>query len=235
MSESASILLVEDELSIRRSLRINLEAEGFLVREHATGGSAWQDVGDHGSPDLGIFDVMLPGDMDGVQLCERLRQANYQFPIIFLTARDALSDKLRGFESGGDDYLTKPFDLEELLARVFARLRNSQRRAGLVQLGEWQLDLKASSASCQSTGEVVRFNQRECNILALLVEARGRPVSRDEILDRAWGLGEYPSNRTIDNYIVKFRRIFEADPNNPSLFVTRHGTGYELASTSGAN
>ena len=223
------ILIVEDEESIRRGIRINLETEGFLVREHADAKSAYQDVRNMGSPDLGIFDIMLPGPQTGVGLCRQLRAEGFGFPVIFLSARSELSDKLLGFESGGDDYITKPFDLEELLARVEARLRPDQRRKNAVRIGAWTLDLEAGSATSDTNDESVRFSGRETQILRFLVERRGRPVSRDEILDRVWGEEAFPTNRTIDNYIVRFRRLFEPDPNVPTLFITRHGTGYELA------
>ncbi len=226
MSAKGSILVLEDEDSIRRGIRINLESEGFRVREHAEAQSAYADVHNAGNPDLAIFDVMLPGEMDGLELCRRLRAEGFRFPVIFLSAKGALTDRLSGFESGGDDYLTKPFDLEELLARVAARLRRAESQSS-VRIGRWLLDLNAGTATRDS--EVVRFNARETDILRLLVEARGRPVSRDEILNRVWGEEAYPTNRTIDNYVVRFRRVFEEDPNQPVLFVTRHGTGYELA------
>ena len=224
------ILVLEDEESIRRALRINLEMEGFSVREHADAESAHAGVREGGSPDLGIFDVTLPGTLTGIGLCRRLRAEGFDFPVIFLSARGELSDKLAGFESGGDDYLTKPFDLEELLARVEVRLRrNNGLKGAAVRIGAWSLDLEAACARPVAGGEPVRFNVRETEILRLLVERRGRPVSRDEILNRVWGEEVFPTNRTIDNYIVRFRRLFEPDPNSPTLFITRHGTGYELA------
>lgn len=179
---------------------------------------------------LGVFDVMLPGAKDGVDLCRALREEGHLFPIIFLTAKNRIEDKLRAFDSGGDDYLTKPFELEELLARVKARMkRPGAARQSEVRIGGYVVDLESASARSVSGGKTERFNEREASILRLLIENRGKPVTRDMILDKVWGESDFPTNRTIDNYIVKFRRIFEEDQRHPRLFITRHGTGYELA------
>ncbi len=228
---SARILVLEDEDGIRRALRINLEAEGFQVRDYASAEQVLEDGAGLDSVALGIFDIMLPGEMDGLELCRRLREKKHGFPVIFLTARNRLDDKLRGFESGGDDYMTKPFELEELLARVHARLRRSDSGSGgEITIGAHVLDLEKGLARAAEGGEPTRFNARETAILRLLVEHRGGPVSRDLILDTVWGTAEFPTNRTVDNYIVKFRKIFEEDPREPRWFITRHGQGYELAS-----
>lgn len=217
------ILLVEDEAGIRKLVRINLESEGFQVQDFADAESALEFMNTKPAMALGILDLMLPGKLDGISLCELLRQKGFQFPVIFLTARGRLEDKLQAFKSGADDYLTKPFELEELLARVHARLGRRQR----ARIGHHEVDIGGKSAVADS-GEVIRFNEREMQVLQLLIENRGRPVSRDEILDQVWG-AEFPTNRTIDNFIVKFRKIFEKDPANPVHFVTRHGLGYELS------
>lgn len=217
------VLLVEDEAGIRKLVKINLESEGFAVQDFSDGQSALEFVNTKPSVALGILDLMLPGKLDGIALCEAIRAKGLNFPVIFLTARGRLEDKLQAFKSGADDYLTKPFELEELLARVHARLGRKQR----ARIGRHDVDLTGKSA-VSDNGEVIRFNEREMQVLQLLIENRGRPVSRDEILDQVWG-AEFPTNRTIDNFIVKFRKIFERDPANPVHFVTRHGLGYELS------
>ncbi|MBI3394800.1 MAG: response regulator, partial [Spirochaetia bacterium] len=143
--QRARILLLEDEPSLRRGIRVNLEAEGYDVREHADGESALADVAKDARFDLGILDVMLPGEIDGFAVCRRIRQSSHTFPVIFLTAKNGLADKLKGFDSGGDDYLTKPFDLEELLARVKARLRTGPA-IDEVTIGSMILDFNAGCA-----------------------------------------------------------------------------------------
>ncbi len=222
------ILLVEDETSLRRGIRLNLEAEGYRVTDFSSASDALSGMESDEDYSLGIIDVMMPDEMDGLELCRRIRARNLHFPVIFLTARGRLEDKLEGFEAGGDDYMTKPFDLEELLARIKVRLRKKSRPSE-IRIGSFLVDLKAGSAQEEKSGKVVRFNERELNILKLLVEHRGSPVSRDAILDSVWGTAEFPTNRTIDNYMVKFRKIFEPDPRQPRYIITRHGTGYELS------
>lgn len=226
-STNTTILLVEDEPFLRKGIRLNLEAEGYRVIDYERADEVLQKQNSFSEISLGIFDIMLPGELDGLELCRRIRSRS-DFPVIFLTARSALDDKLEAFQAGADDYLTKPFELEELLVRVQARLRN--RPVGLVSetIGSYRLDLDSGIAT-SSTGDVVRFNDREKQILTLLIQNRGRPVHRSDILDHAWSSAESPTNRTVDNYIVKFRKIFEEDPANPRWFITRHGQGYELA------
>lgn len=223
------ILLVEDETGIRNGIQLNLEEEGFVVDAYESGPSAYQSLMKESRDySLGIFDIMMPGSYDGLELCRKLRTAGFQFPVIFLTARNRLEDKLEGFEAGGDDYLTKPFDLEELIARVKSRFR-PRPDSGNIRIGDYFFDRDAGHARHVQTDELIRFNDRELKILKLLVEHRGTPVSRNMILDAAWGTTEFPTNRTIDNYIVKFRKIFEENPHHPLLFITRHGVGYELS------
>ncbi|MCR9141184.1 MAG: response regulator transcription factor [bacterium] len=226
------ILLVEDEDRLRKGIRMNLEAEGYAVSEFADGESALASLTDQPEFNLGILDIMMPGTVDGLELCRRLRKQRLLFPVIFLTAKGGVEDKLAGLNAGADDYLTKPFDLGELLARVAAGLRRARWNTiqDDLRIGDYRVDLDGASAqTAQGHGETVRFNEREIDILRLLLENRGRPVSRDQILDRVWGTAEFPTNRTIDNYIVKFRKIFETEPQSPRHFITRHGIGYELA------
>lgn len=224
---STTILLIEDEPFLRKGIRLNLEAEGYRVLEYESADSALKKQASFADVSLGIFDIMLPGEMDGLELCRKIRSRS-DFPVIFLTARSGLDDKLEAFQAGADDYLTKPFDLEELLARVQVRLRNRPSASVSETIGDFKLDLESGMAT-SSSGDVIRFNDREKKILQLLVQHRGRPVHRSDILDHAWSTAESPTNRTVDNYIVKFRKIFEEDPGQPRWFITRHGQGYELA------
>ena len=231
MSAKKRIILLEDEDHIRKGIRLNLEAEGFEVIAFSDGKSALARIDEFQDVVLGIFDVMLPGGMDGFDFCRKIREKYYNFPVIFLSARTRLEDKLAGFQSGGDDYLTKPFDLEELLARVHARIKflsGTDDKKNSVSIGSFEVDLESGTA-LHPGEEPIRFNLRELNILRLFVENRGKPISRDLILDTVWGENEFPTNRTIDNYILKFRKIFEPDQQNPRYFITRHGMGYELA------
>ena len=221
-----TILLVEDEPFLRKGIRLNLEAEGYSVLDFENGDSVLRSKSAFAEVALGIFDIMLPGEIDGLELCRRIR-ARTDFPIIFLTARSALDDKMDAFRAGADDYITKPFELEELLMRVKARLRRPAHQISET-IGDFRIDLESGTATT-SQGDIVRFNERETRILELLIQHRGRPVDRNAILDHAWSSAESPTNRTVDNYIVKFRKIFELDPANPRWFITRHGQGYELS------
>ena len=225
------ILLVEDEPVLRSGIRLNLEDEGYEVEAFESADSFLAEreslLSGNSPYDLAILDMMLPGRLQGLELC-RLIRSRWSMPILFLTARDKLEHKLDAFESGADDYITKPFELEELLARIRVRLRK-HKIVDAFQIGSYRLDFNRDTAVHTVTGEEVRFTEKEIGILKLLLESRGRPVTRDEILDRVWGTAEFPTNRTIDNFIVKFRRIFEQDPAHPTLFITRHGRGYELA------
>jgi len=224
LAEKPQILLVEDESTLRKGIRFNLEAEGFVVRDFPTADEALEEIQSSRSRyALGIFDIMMPGKYDGIGLCRELRLLGFNFPVIFLTARGRLEDKLSAFNSGADDYMTKPFELEELIARVRARL--GQR--GRVRIGKFELDVPSALASGPG-GEIVRFNDKEIKMLQVLVQNRGKPVRRDDLLELVWGV-DFPTNRSIDNFVVKFRKIFEADPAKPVHFITRHGIGYELS------
>lgn len=227
--ERERILLLEDEPGLQRMIRFNLEEEGYLVEAYADAHSLLGGLQRNAPFSLGILDIMLPGEMDGLACCRRLRGEGFVFPVIFLSARSAVRDKLAGFEAGGDDYLAKPFDLDELLARVGARLRRREWDERDFSIGDFVVDLDAGQARSGKSGEVVRFGEREIRILTLLLRFRGQPVSRDLILDTVWGTAEFPTNRTVDNFIVKFRKVFEVDPRKPRHFITRHGVGYELA------
>jgi len=220
-----NLLLVEDEIALGRTIALNLKRAGYTVELCESAEDALQLLEQNRNFQLSIVDIGLKGKLTGIDLCAKMREKKLQLPVIFLTARDLLEDKEAAFNAGGDDYLTKPFQIKELLLRIEARTRNIPRLPEQVRIGDKMLDLAAGRVRGET--EEFRLSEREMLILRLFIENRGKPVSRDIILDRVWG-AEYPTNRTIDNFIVKFRKIFEKDPARPQLFITRHGMGYEL-------
>lgn len=229
-SKPGRILLVEDEQDLADTLIENLEAEGHEVFWAATGSAGLQAALDT-QLDLLVLDVMLPG-VDGFEVCRRLREAGNQVPVLFLTARSEPADRIRGLEQGGDDYMVKPFDLRELLARVSAILRRSRwYRSGAggreVRFGGAVVDL-ASYRGRDASGGAHDLTHKEAMILRLLAEREGEVVSREEILETVWGPGAYPSTRTVDNFILRLRQRFEAEPSDPDHFHTVHGVGYRF-------
>ncbi len=220
------LLVVDDEKSMANAIRDNLEFEGFSA-DCAYGGNAALDALLKEKYALVILDVMMP-DRDGFSVLEQMRKAGDQTPVIFLTARSAEADKLRGLGLGADDYVVKPFSILELIARVKAVLSRTQPGLNLSQitLGETSVDFaKLEIRRGKITDEIGRY---EADILRLLASEPGRVFSRDEILDQIWGIDAFPSNRTIDNYIVKLRRKIEPDAQNPSHLISIYGKGYKL-------
>lgn len=225
----ARILVVEDEERVARLLCDNLEAEGYRVAQAADGESALRAARE-GGMDLVLLDVMLP-KMDGFEVCRRLRAEGNRTPVLFLTARDLPRDRVEGLRSGGDDYLVKPFHLEELFARVAALLRRAswaqEPPTGRIRVGAGWVDFVTREAQA-ADGARETLPAKELGILQLLVEARGAIVSRNRILDRVWGGEADPTPRTVDNFFVRLRRRFEPDPANPRYILTIRGTGYRL-------
>lgn len=221
---SETILVVEDDAVLSRVLRDNLAFEGFAVECVAQGGHAVEQARRLG-PDLILLDITLP-DCDGFELFELLRQAG-PTPIIVLTARGQKADKLRGLRLGADDYVTKPFDLEELLARIRAVLRRARPAAERLVLGEIVVDFAARTA--RKAGRDLRLTDRELEILRYLWEHRSRIVHRSELLRGVWGYPDEPLTRSVDHAIARLRRKIEPDPRRPSLILTVHGDGYRLA------
>lgn len=224
------ILVVEDEEHIAEGLQMNLEAEGYEVAVAADGIAAL-DLYHKGQFDLIILDIMIPGK-DGLTVCKEIRQEGGRLPVLFLTARDRQSDRIDGFLSGGDDYITKPFNLQELLLRVSAIFRR-QVWYGTVELDRSRFDFAENWVDFRTyrangpTGEV-ELSQKECMTMKFLVEHANEVVSRDMILDAVWGYHVYPSSRTIDNFILRLRKIFEPDPANPRYIHTLRGAGYKF-------
>lgn len=224
------ILLVEDEEQIRNLLDLNLEMEGFEVVTAKTGKEAL-DLFKGQHFDLIILDIMLPG-MDGIAVCEQMRLRNTEVPIIFLTAKDTAEERVEGLKKGADDYLTKPFDLEELTIRI----RNLLRRAYPDQTEEgvsnytfdkYKVNFKTFEAYTNQ-GEV-HLTKKEAMLLKLLIDRKNEVVSRNQILQAVWGYDVYPSTRTVDNFILSFRKYFEPDPKNPRYFISIRGIGYKFA------
>lgn len=224
------ILLVEDEESIRNLLRLNLELEGYEVVSTANGRKALDLIGGQHF-DLLLLDVMLP-DVDGFTITEQVRLSNPEVPILLLTAKDTAQDRVTGLKKGADDYLTKPFNLEELLLRVSKLLRRSQRVKGetlaLFEFGDNRINFETFEATTWEGKDLV-LTKKEAMLLKLLVERKNEVVSRHQILQAVWGYDVYPSTRTIDNFILAFRKYFEQDAKTPRFFHSIRGVGYKFA------
>lgn len=221
------ILLIEDEDIIRTTLKLNLEEEYFIVYDY----KSVEDFYNHDvhylqewNYDLAIVDVMLPGKIDGLMFTKQIK-SRWEVPIIIITARNRLEQKLEAFEIGADDYITKPFELEELIARIKIKLK--KKTFHKIKIGSCIIDFHKQEIIRKDTGEVFSLTNKEAGVLYLLYENKGKPVSRDVILEKLW-YGEYPTNRTIDNFILRLRKIIEDDLSNPKYILTRHGRGYEL-------
>jgi two-component system alkaline phosphatase synthesis response regulator PhoP len=227
---SKKILIVEDEEHIADGLKLNLEAEGYETIV-ATDGISAVDLWRQGNFDLILLDIMLPGK-DGLEVCRTIRKESGRVPVLFLTARDREDDRVEGFIAGGDDYLTKPFNLQELLLRVAAIFRRevwygtNKLKTDRLKFGHYWVDFKTYRAR-GNEGEV-ELSQKECMIMKFLAEHANEVVSRDMILDAVWGYDIYPSNRTVDNFIVKLRKLFEPDSAKPIYLHTVWGTGYKF-------
>ena len=225
-----TILLVEDEKNLLSVIKLNLEMEGYQVVTFDNGETAWQKFKTE-QYSLIILDVMLPG-MDGFELCKNIRKIDKQTPVLFLTARGDSGDRIAGLKLGADDYLPKPFNLEELLLRVKGLLK----RRGAVEKPVEQEEYVFSSGKVNfityeittKEGKKKELSKREIELLRLLTAKRNEVVPRDLILEKVWGYETAPSTRTVDNYIVNFRKYFEADPRNPKHFHSIRGVGYKF-------
>jgi DNA-binding response OmpR family regulator len=218
------ILIVEDDASIARVVQDNLAFDGFEVECQANGREALVHVRRF-KPDLVLLDLMLPG-IDGLEICRALSQATERIPIIIITARTQKDDRVLGLELGADDYVTKPFALDELLARVHAVLRRTQPHPANLVLGEITFDFQRMSAT--RAGKPLSLTDRELAVIRRLAERVGHVVSRDELLRIVWGYVDTPVTRTVDNLIVRLRRKIEPDPKQPRFIRTAHGDGYRL-------
>jgi DNA-binding response OmpR family regulator len=223
----AHIVIIEDEPELAAGLRDNLEFEQHQV-SHAATGKAGLTLVQRASPDLVLLDIMLP-DLDGFEVCRRLRAAGYRRPIIILSARSQELDKVRGLELGADDYITKPFGLRELLARINAALRRSEPATpaeAAFAVGDRTVDLERQRVL--HGDEEIALGYYETEIMRMLYAQRGEAVPRAALLDRIWGTGMSPADRTVDNHIVSLRRKLEPDPRHPRHILTAHAVGYKL-------
>ena len=222
------ILLVEDEASIRNTIKLNLELSDYEVVA-AENGSDALDLVSSQHFDLLILDVMLP-DVDGFQICEQIRLSDFETPIIFVTARNSGEDRIKGLKLGGDDYLTKPFEFEELELRIQKLLQ----RAGKANVDEASMytfgNNKVNFKTYEAWGRQGAFmlTKKEAMLLKLLIDRKNQVVSRRQILQAVWGYDVFPSTRTIDNFILSFRKYFEDDPKNPRFFISVRGVGYKF-------
>jgi DNA-binding response OmpR family regulator len=223
----ARILVVEDEQPMRIVLKDILEQEGFRVLT-ADDGESGLKVAIEEKPALVLLDIMLP-KIDGFTICEELRRLTYAGPILMLTAKGQVDDRVRGLDSGADDYLIKPFSTEELLARVRALLRRVNgtiHRMKVIKIGRVHIDMVKQTA--RRGAETLYMTAKEFGMLRLLADSEGRPVTRELFLDVVWGYAAFPTTRTVDNYIAKLRAKLEPDPENPKWILTVHGVGYRL-------
>ncbi len=224
----ARIVIIEDEPDLALGLRDNLEFEKHTVAHAATGEDGLRLVAREPT-DLVLLDIMLP-NMDGFEVCRRLRAGGYTMPIIILSARGQEIDKVRGLELGADDYVTKPFSLRELLARVHAALRRAVQPPAMshtrFKVGEREVDLVRQVVITPK--DELPLGYYESEILRMLHEHVGEAVPRVDMLNRIWGVGIGPADRTVDNHIVSLRRKLEVDPAKPRHILTAHAVGYKL-------
>lgn len=230
-TKKISILLVEDEENLQEALKLNLELEDYEVTSAYDGLEALKAIQQEHF-DLMILDVMLP-EMDGISVCENIRLQNNDIPILILSARNSSADRVLGLKKGADDYLTKPFNLEELLLRVNKLVDKSHRlseRRPLEQtyhFGKNQVDFKALECITKE-GKKIMLTKKEIMLLKLLIENKNEVVTREKILQAVWGYNVYPTTRTIDNFILSFRKYFEEDSRNPQYFHSVRGIGYKF-------
>ncbi len=227
------ILLVEDEENLQEALKLNLELEGYEVSCASDGTEALKKIAEEYF-DLIVLDIMIPG-IDGIGVAENVRLGNNDVPILMLSAKSSSAEKVLGLKKGADDYLTKPFNLEELLLRVKKlisknkKLQEKETIDDYYQFGKNKVDFKAQSA-VNFRGETIELSKKEIMLLKLLLENRNDVVPREKILQSVWGYNVYPTTRTVDNFILSFRKYFEEDSRSPRYFHSIRGVGYKFTS-----
>lgn len=221
------ILIIEDEPDIVRGLELNLRAEGYEVVSASTGPDGLQ-AALREAPDLLLLDIMLPG-MSGLDVCRELRARHFDRPIIMLTARSAEVDRVVGLEIGADDYVTKPFGIRELLARIRVRLRrhdSTGERNAVLRFGDVEVDFEKHEATRRTVR--VELTGKEFQVLHLLALHRGKIVTREQLLEEVWGYEHFPTTRTVDNHILRLRQKLEDDPSDPRHILSIYGEGYKF-------
>jgi DNA-binding response OmpR family regulator len=218
------ILVVEDDLSILTGLSMNLRFEGYEVLQAQDGKTGLIRALDD-RPDLIILDVMLP-EMNGYELLRELREREVQIPVVMLSAKGMEADKITGLDLGADDYVVKPFGIQELISRIKAVLRRQARGGEVVSFGDTEVDLAAKTVS--RAGKPAELTAQEFKLLAYFVTHPGRTFNRDELLSGAWGYGYEGTARTVDNFVSQLRQKFEPNPEQPRYFITVRGLGYRF-------
>ena len=226
--QKPNILIVEDEESLGKTLLLNLELENYNVKLANTGTAALQQfIDDHRNLDLVLLDVMLP-EINGFELCEKFKAIDSKVPVIFLTAKNQTSEKISGLKLGADDYITKPFELEELLLRIQNVIkRNTKAEAALFKFGNCSINFETFEIK-DVKGEISTLSKREIGLLKLLTDNENKVISRDQIIETLWDEKENASSRTIDNYILGFRKYFEVNAKEPKHFHSVRGVGYKF-------
>ena len=225
--ERALIVVVEDDAAILRGLRYNLEEEGYEVRSAADGATGLGLIRDE-EPDLVILDLMLP-ELSGYEVCQKIRSEGLDTPILMLTARGQEADKVVGLDLGADDYVTKPFSVREVLARVRALVRRARGAYSVpqeLQVGDVLVDFRSYEA--HRGGEPFKMTPKEFALLRALAARAGEVVTRAELLTEVWGYERLPTTRTVDNHVASLRSKLEADSSDPRHLLTVHGVGYRL-------
>ncbi|MBK7764140.1 MAG: response regulator transcription factor [Bacteroidetes bacterium] len=226
-----SILLVEDEESLREALKLNLELEDYEVTTASNGKLAIKAFHEEYF-DCIILDIMMP-EVDGLMVCESIRLSNEKVPILFLSAKSSGADRVLGLKKGGDDYLTKPFNLEELLLRVDKliqknnKIEHQDKGLTVYEIGKCSIDFHAQECT-DILGEKHALTKKEIQFLKLLIENKNEVISREYILKMVWGFNVFPTTRTIDNFIMNYRKYFEENPRNPKHFISIRGIGYKF-------
>ena len=227
LTRKITICLIEDEQSLVEMIQFNLELDGYDIFAIRDGGLAKEHFELKIDYDLFILDVMLPR-ISGLDLCKIIREKS-QAPILFLSAKGTTQDRIEGLKIGANDYLPKPFDLEELILKVkILTKKEGEQKDFLLQVGELEVDFNTFEVRSLENEIVHLFSKREIDLLKLFQEKEGKVVSRDEILDRVWGKDSYPTARTIDNYILVFRKVFEKNPRKPQFFHSIRSVGYKF-------